>query len=203
MGRTPAPTDAATDERILDAAERLVQTRGYNGFSYADVAAELGITKAALHYHFPSKAELGHALIERYATRFMAALAQLDATVEDPAAKLAAYEQVYADVLGAGRMCLCGMLAAEYRTLPVTMQEDVQRFFDDNEAWLEAVLTAGRRAGTVRFEGSPRDAARMIVSGLEGAMLIAQPFGDIDRFRSAADQLMASVTTAPRGRRRR
>jgi hypothetical protein len=54
---------AATTTRILDVAERLVQTRGHNGFSYADVASELGITRAALHYHYPGKAELGEALI--------------------------------------------------------------------------------------------------------------------------------------------
>jgi TetR/AcrR family transcriptional repressor of nem operon len=181
-----------TTTRILDVAERLVQTRGFNGFSYADVAAELGITKAALHYHFPSKAELGHALIARYAARFMDGLHDVDERVDDPVAKLDAYTQVYADVIGAGRMCLCGMLAAEFRTLPPAMQEDVQRFFADNEGWLESVLEEGRRAGTLRFTGSSRDAARMIVSGLEGAMLVAQPFGDLERFRSAAGQLMAN-----------
>ena len=66
-GRTEA---ADTRSRILDVAERLVQTRGFNGFSYADIAAELQISKASLHYHFPSKAELGEALIGRYAARF-------------------------------------------------------------------------------------------------------------------------------------
>jgi TetR/AcrR family transcriptional repressor of nem operon len=54
-----------TRVRILDAAERMLQVRGYNGFSYGDVAEELGITRAALHYHFKGKAELGQALIER------------------------------------------------------------------------------------------------------------------------------------------
>ncbi|MGZ4792752.1 MAG: TetR/AcrR family transcriptional regulator, partial [Ilumatobacteraceae bacterium] len=71
-----ALTDTA--EKTLDIAERLVQVRGFNGVSYADVAAELGITKAALHYHFASKAELGEALIRRYTTRFEAALHDID-----------------------------------------------------------------------------------------------------------------------------
>ena len=71
-------TTADTAERALDVAERLVQERGFNGVSYADVAAELGVTKAALHYHFASKAELGEALIDRYATRFEAALNEID-----------------------------------------------------------------------------------------------------------------------------
>ena len=54
--------EGGTAERILDAGERLAQTKGFNGFSYANVAAELGITNAALHYHFAGKAELGLAL---------------------------------------------------------------------------------------------------------------------------------------------
>ena len=70
----PGRKESQTSERILDIAERLVQTRGFNNFSYADIASELGITTASLHYHFPGKAELGHALITRYAQRFSQAL---------------------------------------------------------------------------------------------------------------------------------
>src|SRR5215212_8620379 len=102
---------AGTTSRILDVAERLLQVRGYNGFSYGDVATELGITRAALHYHFRGKAELGQALIERYAARFAAALDHLDATAPDAADKLRGYVGLYTDVLRADRMCLCGMLA--------------------------------------------------------------------------------------------
>src|SRR5437016_1653402 len=88
-----------TAERILDIAERLVQNRGFNNFSYADVAGELGITKASLHYHFPGKAELGRALIERYAERFAGALGQIDREFPDAHGKLEAYAGLYADVL--------------------------------------------------------------------------------------------------------
>ena len=105
---------ADTATRILDVAERLVQLRGLNGFSYADVAAELHITKASLHYHFPGKAELGCALIERYAERFSAALEAIDQQETDPVAKIHAYAAIYGDVLSKRRMCLCGMLAAGY-----------------------------------------------------------------------------------------
>ncbi len=73
------------------------------------------------------------------------------------------------------------MLAAEYQTLPQPMRDAVISFFDQNESWLEAVLEQGRDEGSLQFTGSARDAARMIVSGLEGAMLIARPYGDIPR----------------------
>jgi len=136
--------DAGTASKILDVAERLVQVRGFNGFSYADIAAELHITKAR-------------------------------------------------------KMCLCGMLAAEYQTLPPPMQDAVIGFFDRNETWLEGVLEQGRQDGSLQFAGSARDTARMIVGGLEGAMLVARPYGDIARFQAAAAHLLAGLAPAAGG----
>jgi TetR/AcrR family transcriptional repressor of nem operon len=196
MGSTDRATTADTAAKILDVAERLVQQRGFNGFSYADVAAELGISKAALHYHFASKAELGEALIRRYADRFIAALAEVDARPEDARAKLNDYVDIYADVLRDGRMCLCGMLAAEYRTLPEPMREAVVTFFERNEAWLEGVLQGGKADGSLRFTGSAREVAEAIVSGLEGAMLVARPHEDIARFEIAAARLLEGLTAS-------
>jgi TetR/AcrR family transcriptional regulator, transcriptional repressor for nem operon len=183
-------TGVDTATQILDVAERLVQERGFNGFSYADVANELGVSKAALHYHFPGKAELGDALIERYATRFGEALVAVGGRDLTAVEKLRAYAQLYAEVFRDDRMCLCGMLAADYATLPEPMRERVVRFFDDNEAWLAHVLEDGRAGGDLHFQGSSRSVARTIVSGLEGAMLVARPYGDIKRLRSAASLLI-------------
>jgi len=182
-----------TRSRILDVGERLVQVRGFNGFSYADVATELSLTKASLHYHFPSKAELGEALIARYGERFAQALAEIDANVTLPPAKLDAYASLYAEVLRQERMCLCGMLAAEYQTLPSPIRNAVVAFLDDNEAWLARVLEDGRKDGSLRFSNTAADTARSIVSGLEGAMLIARPYGAVKRFETAAAQLLASL----------
>ena len=184
-----------TRTAILDAAERLVQQRGFNGFSYADIAAELGLTKAGLHYHFSGKAELGEALMTRYAERFAEAVAAIDAGGASAPEKLDAYATLYADVLKGERMCLCGMLAAEYGTLPASMQAVVLRFFDDNERWLEGVLEEGRRERTLSVAGSARDAARLIVSALEGAMLVARPYADVERFRTASRALLAGLAS--------
>jgi len=189
----PDRVDTAT--QILDVAERLVQVRGFNGFSYAHVAAELKITKAALHYHFAGKSELGEGLIVRYAARFAEALAEVEARIPDAASRLDAYAELYLDVLRVRRMCLCGMMAAEYETLPEPMQHALVRFFDDNETWLTRVLKEGRESGTLEFVGPPREMARMIVSGLEGAMLVARPFGDVSRFQNAARRLLAPLKT--------
>jgi len=188
-----AKQEAGTSERILDIAERLVQTRGFNSFSYADIAAELGITKASLHYHFSSKEMLGQTLITRYADRFADALERIDEDIPDAPAKLEAYADLYAGVLEGKRMCMCGILAAEYQTLPKPMRSAVIRFFDDNQRWLADVLRQGQADKTLTFTGSADETAQSILSTLEGAMLVARPYGDLAKFRSTADQLLAGL----------
>lgn len=192
----PQAATAGTASQVLDVAERLVQINGFNGFSYADIAAELSLTKAALHYHFNSKADLGEALITRYAERFAESLVVIDSDVVGAPAKLRAYVDLYAGVLRGHRMCLCGMLAAEYQTLPAPMRDAVVRFFDANETWLAWVLKAGVKDRTLSFAGAPEGTARMVISALEGAMLVARPYGDVGRFDAAAEQLLASLTVS-------
>jgi TetR/AcrR family transcriptional regulator, transcriptional repressor for nem operon len=184
---------ADTSQRILDVAERLVQTRGFNGFSYADIAAALGVTKASLHYHFPAKAELGKRLIERYEKNFLAALAAIDRTSSSPREKLKRYAQIYADVLRSNRMCLCGMLAAEYATLPKPMKQEMKHFFEENERWLAAVLKQGQRRRELKFSGSEIEVARTLVGSLEGAMMLARSFGEVARFQAAAARSLAEL----------
>ena len=186
-----SPTGAAT--AILDVAEQLAQTRGYNGFSYANIAAELGLTKASLHYHFPSKAELGRALIVRYHAVFGAALDAIDQQAAKPPEKLRQYVGLYDDVMRDDRMCLCGMLAAEYATLPAPMQEELKLFFSMNERWLTTVLLDGRRSGSFLFKESANQRARVLLGALEGAMLIARSYGDPRRFHAAAGRVLADL----------
>jgi TetR/AcrR family transcriptional regulator, transcriptional repressor for nem operon len=197
MASERAVDEGDTASRILDSAESFVQVRGFNGFSYADVASELSLTTASVHYHFPGKAELGRALIVRYAGRFSDALAEIDGDGGDARARLLAYARLYAAVLREQRMCLCGMLAAEYQTLPEPMRDAVIGFFDENEAWVATVLVDGREDGSLAFDGAPRDAARLIVSALEGAMLVARPYGDVERFELAAQRLVAGFSETP------
>ena len=191
MPRGSAKPDTA--QRVLDVAERLLQTRGFNGFSYADIASALTLTKASLHYHFPTKAELGTRLIERYEGAFLKALGEIDRTSPDARDKLQRYAKIYADVLRNNRMCLCGMLAAEYATLPKPMKEEMRHFFDENERWLTAVLDEGRASGSLRFTGSAVDVARALVGSLEGAMMLARSYGEVARFEAVADRLIAEL----------
>ncbi len=191
--RAPRTTSA---QRILDAAEELAQRRGFNGFSYADIAERLLVTKASLHYHFPSKADLGCALVERYHDRFAGALTEIDRDVPGALDALTRYVNLYDAVMLQDRMCLCGMLAAEYATLPSSMQEGLRRFFDANENWLTRVLHEGRRAEELRFAESAHERARLFMGTLEGAMLVARTYADADRFRTAGRHALGELRAA-------
>ncbi len=184
---------ANTADRILDVAERLVQVHGFNAFSYADISAELGIRKPSLHHHFPTKARLGSALIARYQDRFREALAGIRRDTDDAPTRLKAYGQLYGKVLRKKRMCLCGVLAADFETLPRPMRAGVLSFFAVNEEWLTNVLEEGRRAKTLRFEGRAASIAAFLVSSLEGAMLLARSYGKVSRFDSVATKLFGDL----------
>ena len=184
---------AGTAARILDIAERLVQSRGYNAFSYADVAHAVGIRKASLHYHFATKADLGQALVTRYRRAFLEALRGIEAREAAASERLREYVALYDAVLRRKRMCMCGMLATDAATLPRAMRESVSEFFDENVSWLARVLEQGRKRRELRFEGAAASMAAFFVSTLEGAMLIAHGSGHHDRFASAARRLLATV----------
>jgi TetR/AcrR family transcriptional repressor of nem operon len=151
------------------------------------------VTKASLHYHSPSKADLSRALIERYHLVFAQALAAFDQQTHKPREKLRRYVGLYDSVMRKNRMCLCGMLAAEYATLPGQMQDELRRFFDANEIWLAAVLEDGRETGDLAFLGPVRQRARSVLGAFEGAMLEARAYGDARRFQSTAKLLLADL----------
>ena len=188
--------DGQTADRILDVAERLVQTRGFNAFSYADVSQALGIRKASLHHHFSTKAQLGLALLARYRLGFGDALRSIDAGASGGGERLARYVELYASVLRRNRMCMCGMLAADVATLPRPMRESVACFFAENEAWLARTLERGRKGGELCFEGAPASMAEFFVSSLEGAMLLARGSGKPEHFEAVAGHLLAGVRAA-------
>jgi TetR/AcrR family transcriptional repressor of nem operon len=182
-----------TSQKILDAAERLIQTRGYNGFSYADLSEQLRIRKASIHHHFRTKEELGLRLVARYRVSFARELKRIERDVADAPARLRRYVLLYEGVLAdRSRMCLCGMLAAEITTLPRPVQAEVRRFFQDNERWLVRVIQAGVKERSLP-PSSPTDGARILLTGLEGAMMVARCYDELPRFRSVARGLLQAL----------
>jgi TetR/AcrR family transcriptional repressor of nem operon len=176
-------------EAILAAAKRTAQVRGYGGLNFRDLAHEVGIKSSSVHYHFPSKADLGAAVAKRYWEDTAAVLEALFAKHPDPRICLSEYPGIFRISLeNDNRLCLCSFMAAEHDDLPEAVRQQVQTFTDVNVAWLAKVLVAG---GVTTAEASePR--ARAIFAAIAGAQLIARSRGDITLF----DTMIESYRTA-------
>lgn len=192
-----AATLADTRNRILDAAQRLIQVQGFSGFSYADVADEVGIRKASIHHHFAAKGDLALALMVRYRERFTGALEQIYQDHKSAPARLDRYQQLFADVLrNDHRLCMCGMLAADISALTAAVRREVRGFFNDNEAWLTRVLIEGVKSKECAIRGPAQSNARLLLSAFEGAMLVARARREPGHFTIVAEQAIANVVRA-------
>lgn len=185
-------TDTRT--QILDIAEHLLQLRGFNAFSYQDIANEMGIRKASLHYHFPSKADLGTALAERHANRALNALQEIDELNLTAWQQLDAFFKPFIELANSCElMCVGGVMASENSTLPETMQNRMNEFFAIIHTWLTRVLTHGRASGQLYFEAEPSIKADSIIAALEGSILIARTRKNADFIEPLIQDIKVSL----------
>jgi len=192
-----------TEQRILAAAKDLIQTRGYNGFSFHDISQEVGIRTPSVHHHFRTKSDLGKALLAQERSVMSKSLRVIDAQADSTWGKVKRYMDLWSDAAGDGtRVCILGMLAAEYNTLPEPMRMELRQFFHENEAWLAALLRQGRVDRSIRFDGAPAVAADGMLAFLHGAMVSARAFHDVDRFRATIQWLLNLITLQKRDRNR-
>jgi TetR/AcrR family transcriptional repressor of nem operon len=183
-----------TRTAILDVAQELLQTRGFNAFSIKDLAERVEIRTSSIHYHFPTKGDLCRALISRHRQRVAGVLAEVDQQLADPRKKLERFVSLFQATIEAGnRMCPFGMLAADAETLESGSCEELKESFNDLEGWLKCVLLEGRKAGVLSCAGSALHEARLILSALEGAMLVARTYGDPKRFQAVAKRLLEKL----------
>jgi len=183
-----------TRARLLDIAQELVQTRGYNAFSFRDLADRVGIRAPSIHHHFPSKAELGRRLMARYRERFGELLAEIESKIRDPRKRLDRFVGLFRATFRQGnRLCLCGMLATEYATLPRPVRVEVNAFYRETEKWLQRTFAAGRASRRLKFAGTPASAARTFFGALEGAMIAARAFKDEKRLTAAGNWLIQGL----------
>ncbi len=180
-----------TADRILDVVQYMIQTRGYNAFSYQDVANEIGIKKASIYYHYPKKADLVRVVVERYRQGVLDLQKQLDADEKSSySQKLTVYIGPFLSVSETENIvCLCGVLGGEFITLPKEVQEQVTLFFNEHEKWLTKLFTQGRAAGEFHFKKNPREMARLFFSSLEGAILVVRATGDSKYFNQVVSAL--------------
>ena len=178
-----------TREQILDTAETLLQQRGFNAFSYQNISQPLGIRNAAVHYHFPSKGNLGTALIERYQRRFRDWVAAHQRRGSDPTTLLNGYFAIPLNYLRHDN-CVCplGVLEAEFNAIPDDMRAATRALDAEIREFLAGVLRDGRQQGQFQFAGAPETKALVVVAALQGALQIARVAGP-SAFRDTLRQL--------------
>ncbi len=184
---------ATTADQILDAAQTQIQRRGYNAVSYGDLAEALDLTTAAIHYHFPTKADLGQALVARYREQNAATRSAIWTEEDDVRGRLERYVNGYVGILERGGLCLCGVLAADDETLPDPVRREVHRFFSEQEDWLANVIAEAHGDGTALagYE-TPREVAEWLLATIEGTMLTARARGP-DVYRARIHRVIDTV----------
>lgn len=168
----------STRSDLLSSAELLLCTKGYAAFSYADLADEIGIKKASIHHHFPTKEGLGVAVVETYLFRFDKNLELINEKNLDVVARLKAFAELFVDSSVNGRLPLCGALAAELSALPDSLRELTKKFFQMHISWLEANLVIGQSQKVVREDLNPQEVSRAILSSLEGGSFVSWALSD-------------------------
>jgi len=181
----------STTERLLDAAEYRMRRSGYNAVSFRDLATDVDIRSASVHYHFPKKEDLAIAMVTRYAERFFDALEAASGSAKNTREKIEAFRSVYRKALKHdGAICLCGLLGAEAAGLPDVLTQAVQEFFRANINWVAAALP------TTRSTSVRRKQAQSIVAAHQGAMMLATNLGDKRLFDTATSTIIDYVLRA-------
>ncbi|WP_049731407.1 TetR/AcrR family transcriptional regulator [Rhizobium ecuadorense] len=175
---------STTSDEILASARNLIICGGYNGFSYADISEVVGIRKASIHHHFPSKIDLVRELVKRYREDGQASIAALEQSVPDALDILRVYANHWAKCIeDASRpYCVCAMLASELPSLPPEVAKEVTAFFRFISSWLTRVMERGSRQGALNLSSDPHVEAEAFLATVYGAMLSARAYGKPEVF---------------------
>jgi TetR/AcrR family transcriptional repressor of nem operon len=187
------PTDTRT--ALLDSAERAARRLGFDGFSYADLAQDIGIRKASIHHHFPTKAGLSVALMQRYYTTLEQVCSDIEATAPTGGARVVALIDRYRSALEGGKsMCLCVSFSASRESLPDDVIAQISHFRAMIIGWLEDAFRAGQADRSISDVHDPAAEAAAALPLLEGAQLAARAEENPKLFENALHLLNARLS---------
>jgi len=185
-----------TAERILRTANALMVQRGYSAFSYADISEAVGIKKASIHHHFPTKAGLATAVLKAHRQRLIEGTELLDRQIPNPLARIRAYIQYWEGCIRDRTVpfCVAALLGAELPALPEEVQAEVQEHFTTLSVWLEKTLKAGVKIRVIKLQGSASIEAQVLMAVVHGAMLSARATKTCDVFQTVTDAALKRIT---------
>jgi AcrR family transcriptional regulator len=176
----------STRENIIGLAEDLIRTRGYNAFSYGDISAVLHIRNAAIHYHFPSKADLGISVVDRELEKIAHSRAECFTLPADQ--QLRKLVESFYTAGQKGWICLNGSLTPDYLTLPEPLQMKVETMCRSILDWMTECLEKGQKDKTLQFEGAAADRALLVMSALLSSLLLSRVLG-----REVFDRMLSQL----------
>lgn len=181
-----------TRTSLLDIAETAARSRGFDGFSYGDLAEASGIRKASIHYHFATKAILSAALMDRYHASLEQVCTDIEARHQSAADRLAALVAFYRDALGGGEtLCLCVAFTISRDSLADEVKDKIVAFRAMMTTWITALFELGKLDGTISAISAPEAEAHATLATPEGAHLAAHAEQDLAAFDKATKLLLA------------
>ncbi|MBU9843682.1 TetR/AcrR family transcriptional regulator [Rahnella ecdela] len=182
----------STYDSLLDMADTMIQESGYQGFSYADLANGLGIRKASIHYHFPTKTDLGIAYCERKETRLLQMEEKL-LGVPAGKARLGAYIEAFAYCAQKGQMCGVHAMLSDSNLFEPSLQDAVSKLAQTDLRIVADVLRSGRETGELEFSADPEDLAIIVNCAVKGALMLNRvpPHNACERMKVVVQQLFS------------
>ncbi len=176
-------------EQILELAIELVQTRGYSAFSYQDLSSRLGISKPAVHHHFPTKESLGLAVAKKYHQDVRECLLSAESRSDDPWKQFDGYIRMVYDIIKTkNRICAAGSVQSEFIIVPESMREEMAKLVRFVISWIARVIERGRKTRQMAFHGNPKSHATFIFTAVQGALQLGRAQG-----RKQFDIVISSV----------
>src|SRR5258707_13488000 len=140
----------STREEIIKLGDQLIRDKGYNAFSFYDISKKLKIKNASIHYHFPTKTDLGLSVLEDHTKKLLALIEST--TTKSPVFKLNAFLSIYTKIKTEGRVCLVGSLATDLHTVDVKMAKHLKAFATKILEWVASILEEGRQKKVFAFQ---------------------------------------------------
>ncbi|WP_086932307.1 TetR/AcrR family transcriptional regulator [Agarilytica rhodophyticola] len=177
--------------KLETVATATVQQSGFHNLSFRTLGDEVGVKSSSVHYYFPEKSDLACTIIDKYSITFNELLQEIDQRETKLQGKVDAFIEIFEDVLKANKFCLCGMMAAEVITLDSRSRDLLQKYFHQVEDWLSNIFE--KHKDQLNTQISPKSLSKIIVSGLEGAILIDRVENGIDRLRAQQELIRSFI----------
>jgi len=178
---------------ILDLALTLIQYRSFSAFSYRDLSERLGISKAAIHHHFPSKESLGVAAAERYHEQVKTMLMRSANQSDDPWKQFEGYLMLVDGIMETeDRICAAGSVQADFKDVPASIRDEMAALIRFVISWIAGIIETGREQGRMDFPGESIDQAVYIFTAVQGALQIGRAQGK-DQFDRVIRQIRSNL----------